>query len=532
MMEKFQKFGSAMIIPAMLFAVTGIIIGFGTLFTTELVMGSIAEEGTIWSGFWNMMLQGAWTIFNQLPLLFVVSLPIKLASKQNARACMEALVIFLIFNNYVSAILGTWGSLFGVDFSQEVGSGSGLAMIANIKTLDMGMVGSILIALIVIYIHNNFIDFRLPEWLGVFNGSALIVGIGFIVMIPVAFLACLIWPSIQGFINNLQDFIVSSGRVGVWLFVFLERMLIPTGLHHIFIAPINLDSALVPGGISPMWAKMLPEFAQSTKRLIELAPWSAFSSAGWTKMLGSTGAALAMYKTARPENKKKVAGILLPVTLTALIAGITEPIEFTFLFVAPPLFLVHAILGATTSVIMVSLGVVGDFGSGLLESLTKNIIPLAPNHWREYLPILIVAPIVIFVWYFIFKKMIIKFDFKTPGREDPKEKVKMYYKKDYKEKIGNEKNASQKELNKDDEFKILADNILIGLGGADNIKDFTNCVTRLRVNVKDPSLVESDEYFKEIGSYGTSRNKTSIHVIVGLNIQYVADEFGQILEND
>lgn len=529
MMEKVQKFGSAMILPAMLFAVTGVLIGFGTLFTTELVMGSIAAEGTLWTGFWNMVLRGAWTIFNQLPLLFVISIPIKLAKKQNARASLEAFVIYLIFNNYISAILEFWGSHFGVDYSQEIGNGTGLTMIANIKTLDMGMVGAILIAAIVIYIHNRLYDYRLSEWLGVFNGSALVVGVGFIVMIPVAFLACFIWPSVQGFINSLQGFITSSGKLGVWIFVFLERILIPTGLHHIFIAPVFLDSALVPGGISPMWARMLQEFAQSTKPLIELAPWAAYLSAGWTKMFGSVGAAWAMYATAKEENKKKVAGLLIPVALTALITGITEPIEFTFLFVAPPLFLAHSILGATLSVIMQSLGIVGDFGSGLIGFFTMNILPLSANHWKEYLPILIVAPLAILAWYFVFKFMITKFDYKTPGRNE-EEKVKMYYKDDYKNKKKDEnKNSKRKSEEKCDEFAILADQILIGLGGSDNIKDFTNCVTRLRVNVIDPKKISDDEYFRSIGTYGTSRNGNSCHVIVGTNIQHVADEFEKIV---
>ena len=146
MMEKIQRFGGAMYAPAMLFAITGVLIGFGTLFTTEVVMGQIAAEGTVWYQFWNVFMQGAWTIFNQLPILFAVSLPITLAKKQPARACMEALVLYLVFNNYVSAMLSNWGASFGVDFSQDVGGSSGLALIANIKTLDMGMMGAILVS--------------------------------------------------------------------------------------------------------------------------------------------------------------------------------------------------------------------------------------------------------------------------------------------------------------------------------------------------------------------------------------------------
>lgn len=524
MMEKIQKFGSAMYAPALLFAITGVLIGFGTLFTTDVVMGSLAAEGTLWNGFWNVILQGAWTVFNQLPILFAVSLPIGLAKKQNARACMEALVIYLVFNNYVSAILGLWGPTFGVDFSQEIGGTSGLAMIANIKTLDMGMFGAILISAIAIYLHNNLFDYKLPEWLGVFKGSAFVVGAGFLVMLPVAFLSCLIWPKVQNLIFMLQDFILNSGKLGVGVFIFSSRLLIPTGLHHLIEAPIFYDSALVQGGISPMWAKVLPEIAQSTKPIGELAPWAAFLSSGWVKMFGSVGAALAMYKTANSENKKNVAGLLIPVTLTALVTGITEPFEFTFLFVAPPLFVAHSILGAIFAVIAVTFGVIGDIAGGLIGFFTLNIIPLFPNHWNEYLPILIISPLAILSWYLVFKFMIQKFNYKTPGRGD-KSKIKLYSKKDYNKKK-NQENES------DNEFQIMADEVLIGLGGAENIKDFTNCVTRLRVNVKDPEKVKEDDYFKAVGAYGTSRTGNSVHVIIGMNVQYVADEFGQILEKD
>lgn len=246
MKEKIQRFGGAMFTPVMLFAVSALLIGFGTLFTTEVIMGDLAKEGSLWFGFWDMILSGAWVVFNQLPLLFAIALPIGLAKKQNARASMEAFVIYLVFLNYVSTILKHWGPTFGVDFSQEVGGASGLAMIANIKTLDMGMMGALLISGIAIYLHNRFFDTRLPEALGVFKGSAFVLGIGFLVMIPVAFLAVLIWPNIQAGMNVFRDFIVNAGTAGVSVFVLLEKLLIPFGLHHLLYAPMyydRLDSA-------------------------------------------------------------------------------------------------------------------------------------------------------------------------------------------------------------------------------------------------------------------------------------------------
>lgn len=223
--------------------------------------------------------------------------------------------------------------------------------------------------------------------------------------------------------------------------------------------------------------------------------------------------------------------MLIPVTITAVMCGVTEPIEFTFLFIAPPLFVVHAILAACLSTVMYFAGVIGVFSGGVIEMASLNWIPLMANHWGTYLKMLIIGIVAIFVWYFVFKYLIEKFDYNTPGRAANKDDIKLYSKKEYKDKKGNTSGEKSNPSDSQDEFSIMADQILIGLGGSDNIVDFTNCVTRLRVNVKDKTKVKEDDYFREIGTYGTSRNQNSVHVIVGMNIQYVADEFGKILEN-
>lgn len=528
MMQKIQRFGGAMFTPVLLFAFAGVIIGISTLCTTEIIIGDLAKEGTLWHGFWNMLLSGGWTVFNQLPLLFAVSLPIGLAKKQNARACMEALVLYLTFNYFLSTILEQWGSSFGVDFASEVGGSSGLAMIANIKTLDMGMMGALLISGISIFIHNKFFDKSLPEWLGVFQGSTFVVGIGFFIMIPMAFLAALVWPKVQNGMEIFQHYVLSTGAVGVWVFVLLERLLIPFGLHHLMYAPFFYDNVVVNGGIYSAWAKMLPELAASTKDLKELAPFAAYTATGWSKIFGCVGIGMAFYKTANEQRKKEVLGLVIPIVLTAVLCGVTEPIEFTFLFIAPLLFAVHAILAASLSTIMYLFGVVGVFSGGAIEMASLNWIPLMANHASTYLKMLIIGIIAIFVWYFVFRFLILKFDFKTPGREIESEEVKFYSKKEFRE-----KNASNQQKNEKVSKQSLnakkAKDILHGLGGADNIEDFTNCVTRLRVNVKDPSKILDDSYFREIKTHGTSRNGKSIHVIVGMTIQQVADEFSKLL---
>lgn len=522
MMQKIQKFGGAMFTPVLLFAFAGIAVGIGTLFTTEAVMGGLAAPNSMWYKCWNVFLQGGWTVFNQLPLLFAVSLPIGMAKKQNARCCMEALVIYITFHYFVNTILAQWGGVFGVDFAAETGGTSGLTMIASIKTLDMGMVGALIVSGIVIYLHNRFYDTELPEWLGSFSGSTFVYMIGFFVMIPVAILACFAWPKVQLGILAFQGFVKTAGAAGIFIFNFLERALIPFGLHHLLYSPFYYDNAVVAGGLYAHWAKLLPEIAASTASLKSFCPQAGFTASGFGKMFGSLGVALAFYSTAKPEKKKKVFALLLPMTLTAIICGITEPIEFTFLFVAPMLFVVHAFLAASIATTMWLAGIVGINAGGLIEIASLNLIPLMRNHWQQYLLELVIGLIFTAIWFVVFRFLILKFDFKTPGREDDVE-IKFASKAEYREKKAGGKAGVA------DEKTQICELILEGLGGKDNIADVTNCATRLRVTVKDETLCKDDVYFKAIGTHGCSVNGKAFQVIIGLKVPSYREIFETLL---
>lgn len=468
MMQKIQKFGGAMFTPVLLFAFAGIVVGVGTLFTTEAIMGDLARPDSLFYQVWNVILQGGWTVFNQLPLLFAVALPIGMAKKQNARCCMEALVLYLTFHYFLSTMLSQWGSAFGVDFSAEVGGTSGLAMIANIKTLDMGMMGMM---------------------------------------------------AFQGFVKG-------AGAVGIWVFIFLERALIPFGLHHILYSPFYYDNAVVPGGLYSYWATRLPEMAASTASLKSLVPEAGFTATGFSKIFGCPGIAAAFYMTAKPEKKKQALALLLPMTLTAILCGVTEPIEFTFLFVAPPLFVVHALLAATLSTVMYLAGIVGIHSGGAIEMASLNWIPLGASHWQQYLLMLGIGLIFTVIWFFVFRFLILKFDFKTPGREVD-EGVKFYSKAEYRERQagGNTAPADGAAGSRDE----LAAKILEGLGGKENIVDVTNCATRLRVNVHDETKLQNDAYFKSIGTHGAMVKGKSVQVIVGLSVPKVRAKVEELL---
>lgn len=520
MMQKIQRFGGAMFTPVLLFAFAGITIGIGTLFTTEAIMGGLADPNGLWYQCWNVILQGGWTVFNQLPLIFVVSLPIGLAKKQHARCCMEALVLYLTFQYFLSTILAQWGSTFGVNFAADSGGTSGLTMVANIKTLDMGMIGALMISGIVIMLHNRFFDKQLPEWMGTFSGSSFVVIVGFFALIPVALLSAWLWPMVQGGMRGFQSFISNAGALGVWVFIFMERILIPFGLHHLLYFPFFYDSAVVNGGIYSTWATQLPALAADTTALKTLAPYAWPTMTGLSKIFGCPGIALAFYVTAKDSKKKKIAGLLIPITLTAIVCGVTEPIEFTFLFIAPVLFVVHALLAATLSTVANMLGVVGVLSGGLIEMSALNFIPLMASHWQTYLTLLIVGLIFTGIYFLVFRFLILKFDFKTPGREDD-EDITFHNKQDFRD-----KQAGKDPTEASDS---LAELILAALGGKDNIVDVTNCVTRLRVNVRDASLVQNDVYFKSIGTHGIKATKQNIQVIVGLSVPKVRDDFEALL---
>ena len=248
-MQELQRFGGAMYTPVILFAFFGLTVALSIIFSNTGLFGSLAEKGTLWYDFWYVVQQGAWTVFNQMPILFAIAVPIGFAKKEQARCAMEGFVIYMVFNYFIAGILTLHGSYFGVDYSQDAGAGTGLAMIANIKTLDMGMLGAIFIACISAYLHNRFYDTEIPDWLGIFKGPAFVVAVGFLVMLPMALLFCYIWPPIQHGIEQFQFFLKTSGIFGVWAYTFSERILLPAGLHHFIYLPFIYGPAVCDGGI-------------------------------------------------------------------------------------------------------------------------------------------------------------------------------------------------------------------------------------------------------------------------------------------
>ena len=526
MLSQIQRFGGAMFTPVLLFPFAGIVVGIAIMLRNPMFVGeALTAPDNLFAQIVHIIEEGGWTVFRNMPLIFAVGLPIGLAKQAQGRACLAVLVSFMTWNYFINAMGMTWGQYFGVDFNVDPVAGTGLTMIAGIKTLDTSIIGAIVISGLVTAIHNRYFDKQLPVFLGIFQGSSFVVIVAFFVMIPCAWLTLFGWPKVQMGIESLQEFLRSAGSLGVWVYTFLERILIPTGLHHFIYGPFVYGPAVVEGGIQVYWAQHLQEFSQSTLPLKTLFPEGGFALHGNSKVFGCLGIALALYATTAPENRVKVAGLLIPATLTAMLVGITEPLEFTFLFISPVLFVVHAFLAATMATVMYMCGVVGNMGGGLLDQfLPQNWIPMFHNHASMMFIQIGIGLAFTAIYFLVFRTLILRFNLKTPGREEAE--IKLYSKADYQASRQQTTAAAAKEAKQGQ-----AAGFLEALGGASNILSVNNCATRLRITLVDMSLTQSDDIFKALGAHGVVRRGNGIQVIVGLNVPQVRDQIENLMKD-
>ncbi|MDN6195302.1 MAG: alpha-glucoside-specific PTS transporter subunit IIBC [Atopostipes suicloacalis] len=523
MMKKIQRFGGAMIPPVLLFAFNGLILALSIAFQNESLIGSIAADGSLWTNMWGVIESAGWTLFNHKELLFVVGLPISLAKKAPARASLAAFTIYMTWNTYINAILKTFN--FGIDVTDV--DALGIKEISGISTLDTDLIGALLISGLAVFLHNRFYDKALPDWLGVFSGTSFVVIIGFIITLPLAYLTVIGWPPVQDMIFKLQDILAASGTFGVGGYVFLEKILLPTGLHHFVYQPFEFGPAAVEGGLLNYWYENLPEISAFEGSLREIIPEGGFMLQNAAKSFYPLGIGAAFVATSKAENRKKTLALVIPTAATAMLTAITEPFEFTFIFLAPALFLVHAILSSIFAMTIYALGVAGPAAANI-SGFANFMLPMFNNHKDSIFVYFVTGIVFIFIYFFIFRWAILKYDLKTPGREESG-KVKMYSKKDYREKKENAGNSSPESSSP---LSEKAHGFLVGLGGAENISDINNCTTRLRISVKDPDKIEEDAYFKEYGAHGVVRNKEAIQIIVGMDVPQVRDAFEEEVAED
>ena len=528
MLQKIQRFGGAMFAPAMLFSISGLMVGISALATTVDIVGDLAVYGTPWYVFWTIIQRGSWTVFKRLPLLFAVALPIGLAQKQPARCCLEALVAYFAYCFFLSEIIKLSGDNLGLKYPSSLTPASGITVIDGIKTLDTGIIGPLAVSATVVAIHDRFYDAKVPDWLGTFSGSSLVYLISFFAVFALAAISAAIVPSVYAMTETLRHALTSVGPFGVGIFVLLERALEPMGLHHLLYMPIYYDNLVINDGIYATWSSLLPILSHSTRPLNELAPWAGFTATGWVKLFGLPAIAAAFYSTAKPERRAGLRVILVPAIIASVVCGVTEPLEFLFMFTHPGLFFLYAVLSSCLATTMNLFGIVGIFSGGLMEMAAFNFIPLMRMHAGAYLLALGIGLAFSLIFFVSFRALILIYDLKTPGREDH---VANRAAIDHLTGSGFAKEQSPNdEVNsQSDQDHVLAERVIQLLGGVGNIVGATNCATRLRVEVADPSIVADNASFVAVGAKGLIITGKTAQVIIGISVPRVKEHFDQIM---
>lgn len=528
MLQKIQRFGGAMFAPAMLFSISGLMVGVSALATSADIVGDLAVYGTPWYVFWTIIQRGSWTVFKRLPLLFAVALPIGLAQKQPARCCLEALVAYFAYCFFLSEIIKLSGDNLGLKYPSSLTSASGITIIDGIKTLDTGIIGPLAVSATVVAIHDRFYDVKVPDWLGTFSGSSLVYLISFFAVFALAAISAAIVPSVYAVTETPRHALAGVGPFGVGIFVLLERALEPMGLHHLLYMPIYYDNLVINDGIYATWSSLLPILSHSTRPLNELAPWAGFTATGWVKLFGLPAIAAAFYSTAKPERRAGLRAILVPAIIASVVCGVTEPLEFLFMFTHPGLFFLYAVLSSCLATTMNLFGIVGIFSGGLMEMAAFNFIPLMRTHAGSYLLALGIGLAFSLIFFVSFRALILIYDLKTPGREDH---VANRAAIDHLTGSGFAKEQSPNdEVNsRSDQDHVLAERVIQLLGGVGNIVGATNCATRLRVEVADPSIVADNAAFVAAGAKGLIITGKTAQVIIGISVPRVKEHFDQIM---
>lgn len=528
MLQKIQRFGGAMFAPAMLFSISGLMVGISALATTVDIVGDLAVYGTPWYVFWTIIQRGSWTVFKRLPLLFAVALPIGLAQKQPARCCLEALVAYFAYCFFLSEIIKLSGDNLGLKYPSSLTPASGITVIDGIKTLDTGIIGPLAVSATVVAIHDRFYDAKVPDWLGTFSGSSLVYLISFFAVFALAAISAAIVPFAYAVTETLRHALAGVGPFGVGIFVFLERALEPMGLHHLLYMPIYYDNLVINDGIYATWSSLLPILSHSTRPLNELAPWAGFTATGWVKLFGLPAIAAAFYSTAKPERRAGLRVILVPAIIASVVCGVTEPLEFLFMFTHPGLFFLYAVLSSCLATTMNLFGIVGIFSGGLMEMAAFNFIPLMRTHAGAYLLALGIGLAFSLIFFVSFRALILIYDLKTPGREDHvvnRTAIDCLTGSDF----AKEQSPNDEVNSRSDQDHVLAERVIQLLGGVGNIVGATNCATRLRVEVADPSIVADNASFVAVGAKGLIITGKTAQVIIGISVPRVKEHFDQIM---
>ena len=521
-----QRVGRSFMLPIALLPVAGLLLGIGSSFTNETMLAayglnSVIHPGTLIYTILDVMSQTGSAVFNNLALLFAMGVAIGMARKEKEVAALSGAVAYIIMNTAIQAMINAAG---GVD---AMPANSTTTML-GITTLQMGVFGGIVVGLGVAALHNKFYKIELPQVLAFFGGTRFVPIVSSIVYLVVGIAMFYIWPVVQSGIAALGALVLASGYAGTFIYGLLERALIPFGLHHVFYMPFwqtavggtaIIDGTTVTGAQNIFFA----ELASKATTVFSVSATRFMAGKFPFMMFGLPGAALAMYQCAKPEKKKAAGGLLLSAALTAFLTGITEPLEFTFIFVALPMYAVHCVLAGLSFMLMhiLNVGVGMTFSGGLIDLVLFGVMQgNAKTHWVW---VVVVGAVYFVLYYIIFRFMISKFNYKTPGRDDAEE-VKLYTRADV-----NARNAASGSTAPAGNDPVSA-LIVEGLGGAANLSDVDCCATRLRCTVKDAALVKQD-VLKASGASGVICKGNGVQVVYGPKVAVIKAKLEDYLEN-
>ena len=519
-----QRVGRSFMLPIAILPVAGLFLGIGGSLTNETMLEAYGLMGLLGPGtFANAILQvlnsAGSVVFNNLPIIFAMGVAIGMAKQEKEVAALASAIAFFIMHATIGAMIGAFGA---PDLAGAT------ADVLGMTSLQMGVFGGILVGLGTAALHNRFYKIQLPQVLSFFSGTRFVPIISSAVYLLVGIAMYYIWPTIQIGINALGGFVLASGYAGTWLYGFIERALIPFGLHHVFYIPFwqtavggtaVVGGQLVEGAQNIFFAELatpgITHFSVSATR---------FMTGKFPLMIfGLPGAAFAMYRCAKPENRKAVGGLLLSAALTSMLTGITEPLEFTFLFVAPAMYMVHCVLAGASYMIMhiLNVGVGLTFSGGLIDLTLFGI--MQGNEKTSWLWIPVVGVVYFVVYYFVFSFMIRKFNYMTPGRDDNAE-AKLYTRKDL------EARKKAGEVTEAEAADELSAQITQGLGGKDNISDVDCCIPRLRCTVKDPAKVDQ-QLLKSTGASGVICKGQGVQVVYGPRVSVIKSDLEAYLKS-
>ena len=521
-----QRVGRSFMLPIALLPVAGLLLGIGSSFTNETMLAayglnSVIHPGTLIYTILDVMSQTGSAVFNNLALLFAMGVAIGMARKEKEVAALSGAVAYIIMNTAIQAMINAAGGV-------EAMPANSTTTMLGITTLQMGVFGGIVVGLGVAALHNKFYKIELPQVLAFFGGTRFVPIISSIVYLIVGIAMFYVWPVVQNGISALGSLVLASGYAGTFIYGLLERALIPFGLHHVFYMPFwqtavggtaIIDGVTVTGAQNIFFA----ELASKSTTVFSVSATRFMAGKFPFMIFGLPGAALAMYQCAKPEKRKVAGGLLLSAALTSMLTGITEPLEFTFIFVALPMYAVHCVLAGLSYMFMhiLNVGVGMTFSGGLIDMVLFGVMQgNAKTHW---IWIVVVGVVYFVIYYLVFRFMITKFDYKTPGRDDAEE-VKLYTRADVNARsAASGSNAPAG----DDPVSAL---IVEGLGGTDNLSDVDCCATRLRCTVKDAALVRQD-VLKASGASGVICKGNGVQVVYGPKVAVIKAKLEDYLEN-